>query len=212
MVKTSAKSGLSFKHSLWIGAGLVALVLVLYAGSLWLLNAKGTPPEFEGEYKALAWRDAPMGGFEYYFNLRDDSESNQGWSQVKLSDFRGKVIVLNFWASWCQPCIKELPSFDRLQALYDPDEMMVIPVSIDLASEQQAAIAMWDRLGLDHMPMARETLSTQKSHRAISTFFLETFPTTYILDRTGKIQATLLGDADWSSSKAQAVIDWMLEQ
>src|SRR5947207_6055960 len=58
---------------------------------------------------------------------------------LKLSDYKGKIVLLNFWATWCAPCVKEMPSLDRLQAEVDKDKFVVLPLSLDGPSRPKVA-------------------------------------------------------------------------
>jgi cytochrome c biogenesis protein CcmG/thiol:disulfide interchange protein DsbE len=119
------------------------------------------------------------------FTVQDSSR------RVALSDLRGKVVVLNFWATWCPPCVEEMPSLIELQKRM-PDRISVFAVSTD---EDRAAYERFIReRGLT------PTLLTirdpeQKSNALYGTF---RFPETYVIDRHGVLRRKFIGPVDWT--------------
>lgn len=117
-----------------------------------------------------------------------------------LSDFKGKVVVLNFWATWCAPCVRELPSLDRLAGLLPGDAFKVLTLSTDRGGPEKAAAFLEKhgatRLGADMDPRT-------KLGRALG---LRGMPTTFVIDRDGRIVAKLAGIAEWDSPE---YVDWL---
>jgi thiol-disulfide isomerase/thioredoxin len=106
--------------------------------------------------------------------------------QVHLSDFRGKVVVLNFWASWCAPCRSEIPLFIELQKEYGPRRLQVIGVSIDEGGRD--AIARFVRkTGIDYLVLLGN------SHVSSLYGGLEVLPTTYYISPSGIVIAFVQG-------------------
>lgn len=125
---------------------------------------------------------------------------------VRLSEFRGKVVVLNLWATWCAPCIKEMPTLARLQSMY-PGRVAVVALSQDRAADTAAAKTFIAA----HAPLAfyqdaKFTVAPQLVPP------VQGFPTTVIFDRAGGARAVLAGEADWSSPEARAVLDHILAE
>ena len=121
-----------------------------------------------------------------------------------LSDLKGKVVVLNFWATWCPPCVEETPALNRLEKYIDSRGGMVLGVSID---EDGAAYEQFLR---DHsvvFPTYRD--ATKKTATDYGTSI---FPETYIIDRHGKIARKIVGQQQWDSPEMLAYFDAILGQ
>jgi thiol-disulfide isomerase/thioredoxin len=119
---------------------------------------------------------------------------------ARIADFKGKVVVMNIWATWCAPCVAEMPTLAKLKAAYAGKEVEVVVVSID--SETSAAKA---RLFIArHEPLAfyhdREMKLPFKINAAGA-------PTTVIYGRDGLEKARVAGEADWSGADARALVD-----
>ena len=112
-----------------------------------------------------------------------------GPKTIRLSDYRGKVVVLNFWASWCAPCLEEFPSLIALQKRMP--EIVVLAVSFhdDEASYREYLID-------NHIDLLTIFDSTEKSNQAFGT---TRPPETYIIDPQGKIRRKFIGPQDWNS-------------
>jgi thiol-disulfide isomerase/thioredoxin len=132
-----------------------------------------------------------------------------------LSRFRGKVVVLNFWASWCLPCAYEMPSLDRLAAETDPDRLAVIAVSID----QDGTRAVAPFVAAHHvahvlvlLDPAQRLGSTNTGRGATGALPLWSLPMTYILDKDGGVVGYLSGAAQWDSPEALRFLRYFLDQ
>ncbi len=119
-------------------------------------------------------------------------------SEQALSDWQGKWVVLNFWATWCAPCRHEMPSLDRLQAAMP--QIAVLPVATGRNSVEAIA-KFYGEAGVTSLPVLRDP----KSELARSMGVLG-LPVTVILNPEGREVARLIGDAEWDSASAQAVL------
>lgn len=118
-----------------------------------------------------------------------------------LEDQRGRIVLVNFWATWCPPCVAEMPSMQDLYNDYG-DKVTFMFVTSD---DRQKVLNFLKRKNLD-LPVyypASETPKTLKS---------KLLPTTYIIDREGKIVVAETGAADWNSNETRALIDGLLSQ
>jgi cytochrome c biogenesis protein CcmG/thiol:disulfide interchange protein DsbE len=122
----------------------------------------------------------------------------------RLSDLKGKVVVLNFWATWCPPCVEETPSLNRLQKYIDSRGGMILGVSID---EDGAAYEQFLRDQNVVFPTYRD--ATKKT---ASDYGTSIFPETYIIDRHGKIARKFVGEQQWDSAEMLAYFDAVLGQ
>lgn len=118
-----------------------------------------------------------------------DFTVSDGTTTVTLSDYRGKVVLLNFWATWCPPCIEEIPSLLQLHRM-DPS-LAILAVSID---EDPDAYASFVRTR--HMDLITVRDPRQK---AASLFHTDMWPETYVIDRKGIIRRKFVGAQDWTS-------------
>ena len=111
--------------------------------------------------------------------------------KITLSQYRGQVVVLNFWATWCPPCIEETPSLVRMTARMKDKGVVVLAVSID------ADDAAYHRFLKDYsVNMVTVRDEARKASNLYGTFG---WPETYIIDRTGVIRRKFIGPVDWAS-------------
>ncbi len=113
-------------------------------------------------------------------------------TQHALSDYRGRFVVLNVWATWCPPCVREMPSLEKLQKNFDPRRLIVLPLSED---RSDGVVGVFYRNhGLTHLPIALDTAG-----RAPSALHFHGLPTTLIIDPQGQEIARIDGEIDWDS-------------
>ena len=111
-----------------------------------------------------------------------------------LSEFKGKVVLLNIWATWCGPCRKEMPTLDRLQATLGGPEFEVVPLSIDRKG-MEAVDKFYADIGTQHL--ARYVApSASEAMEALAVFGL---PATFLIDSQGLILGRKEGPAEWDS-------------
>jgi thiol-disulfide isomerase/thioredoxin len=132
---------------------------------------------------------------------------------ASLAEWHGKVILLNFWASWCPQCRTELPVLDRLQASLDPARYQVLAVSTD--HEGKAAVDPFVKaLDLRHLELAldpagalgRPMQSGLAPAPNPSPFTIYGMPMSYVIDTAGRVCGYLIGAADWTSPEARALL------
>jgi thiol-disulfide isomerase/thioredoxin len=124
---------------------------------------------------------------------------------VTLADFKGQVLVVNLWATWCAPCVAEMPTLAALQRAYAGKPVKVVAVSIDDAASTAKARAFI----AGHAPLAFYQDADLKLPFAFTPPAAE-FPSTIVYDREGMQRARMTGGADWASPQAKAVIDKLL--
>jgi thiol-disulfide isomerase/thioredoxin len=118
-----------------------------------------------------------------------------------LADFKGKVVLLNIWASWCVPCREEMPALDKLETELGDKHFAVVAVNIDKGGPDKAR-AFLAETGATHLP-----LYTEPSSKLFAALKAVGMPTTLVLDRDGREIGRLVGPADWSSPEAKRVIE-----
>jgi len=109
--------------------------------------------------------------------------------KVTLHDLRGKVVVRNFWATWCPPCVEEMPSLVRLQSNLK-DRVVVLAISVD--EDERSYHSFLKKNNVDLLTVRDPQ---QKSNELYGTF---KFPETYIIDRNGVVQRKFIGPVDWT--------------
>ena len=128
-----------------------------------------------------------------------------GTNQVRtLDDYAGKVVVLNIWATWCLPCIREMPTFERLHRTFPDSDLRVIAVSVD------------DLVGADSVRRYAEGLGVTfevllDSTHAIDRIYQVTgYPETFVIARDGTIRKKWIGEANWASEANIALVRGLL--
>jgi peroxiredoxin len=113
--------------------------------------------------------------------------------KISLADFRGRVVVLNFWATWCPPCVEEMPSLKRFADQIEPFGVTVLGVSVDHDPDALQKFVAETKLGF---PIARD--ADQKVSSRYGTF---KFPETYIINSEGRVAEKLIGAIDWQDAQ-----------
>jgi cytochrome c biogenesis protein CcmG, thiol:disulfide interchange protein DsbE len=165
----------------WTAVAMAAGILVLFA----------MPSYRQGE-ASIAGKQA----LDFPLTLAGKSEN--------LSDLKGKVVVLNFWATWCPPCVEETPALNRLEKYIDSRGGMVLGVSVD---EDGAAYEKF--LKVQSVVFSTYRDATKKSAADYGTSI---YPETYIIDRHGKIARKFIGQQQWDSAEMLAYFDAVLGQ
>ena len=180
---------------------LVVLSLAaLAAGILWS-DAGGKDPRV-----ATAAGDTAVGEFTPVSPPRPAPElsfASRGGEMRHLADFRGKVLLVNLWATWCGPCVREMPSLERLQADLG-DRLMVLAISEDRGGAHVVEPFIAEH-GLKHL-----AIYLDEDSAAQSAFHLRGLPTTFLVDANGRIRAMLEGGAEWDSPKIRALVELYL--
>lgn len=133
------------------------------------------------------------------------SFANLQQRNVSLSKFKHKVLLINFWATWCPPCVKEMPAMERLRQHFLDQPFEIIAINAG-----QPAIAVQSFLSTISPPLSFPILLDTKG-RSFTEFGLKGLPMSFIFDQHGKLIARLSGDKAWDSRKSinaiQAIID-----
>jgi cytochrome c biogenesis protein CcmG/thiol:disulfide interchange protein DsbE len=146
-------------------------------------------------YSAIHERVVVAGDNAPEFTIRADNGRT-----VTLPNFGGKLLVLNFWATWCPPCVQETPSLSQFAATYANKGVVVLGVSVDRDEKAYRAF-------LQKFSPAFLTARENKLHEDYGTFM---YPETYIIDAKGKVLQKLAEPADWMDPKMTALIDSLL--
>lgn len=126
---------------------------------------------------------------------------------LTIADFKGKVTVVNFWATWCAPCLTEMPTFARLAATFDGKPVAIVPISIDKDDKElQAKVFISKNRPLAYYRDASGSMPFLLNPAA------QGMPTTVIYDKKGVERARLSGEADWAGPEAMALVRSLLEE
>jgi thiol-disulfide isomerase/thioredoxin len=159
--------------------------------------AKRIAPLAHGEVAALTMATTPL-------KLPDLTFDDANGSAKKLSDWRGKTILLNLWATWCVPCRKEMPALDELQAKLGGKDFEVVAVNIDTRDPEKPKNFLKDgnltRIAYFHDQKAKVFQDLKNVGRALG------MPTSVLVDAQGCEIATIAGPAEWASEDAIKLI------
>ncbi len=129
---------------------------------------------------------------------------NPDGKNISLKDFRGKLVMVNFWASWCGPCRAEMPSMERLYLEHKAAGFEILAVNVK--DKRSDALAMAKQLKLSFPIVLDPEGEVGQLYGAWA------MPTTYLIDRKGNVLARLWGEADWYSPAARKLIKSLLER
>jgi thiol-disulfide isomerase/thioredoxin len=130
--------------------------------------------------------------------------ADAGGARHRLSDYRGKVVLLNFWATWCEPCRDELPSIERLRAALAGKPFVVLAVQMEGSARTASDTA--EELGL-HFPILLDRDSS-----ATAAWNVNLLPTTFLIGPRGAVAISHVGEVDWSSAEWRRKIEALLPE
>lgn len=125
-------------------------------------------------------------------------------AEMRLADYKGKVILVNIWATWCAPCIAEMPMLDELQAKQASADFEVVTISLDRTAEE--AQAWFGKNGITNLPLWHDS-----TYGISGKLDLPGLPTSIFYSRQGREIARIPGEVDWTSAEALALVDYLAE-
>lgn len=126
-------------------------------------------------------------------------------NQISLSTYKGKVVLLNFWATWCPPCRLEMPTMEKAYRQYRDKGFEVVAVSVD-AGPKSSVKSFLRELGLSFQVLLDPDMETLRAFRGFS------LPTTVVIDRQGVIRSRELGYRDWSDGESTKLLQRLLSE
>ncbi|MGD2133800.1 MAG: TlpA disulfide reductase family protein [Maricaulaceae bacterium] len=182
--------------ALVLGAVAAATYVVFAASTNFVVRETGLSRFAKGELEKLIVLDEAPAQPQTVF-------VDEAGGEHRLADRQGKVTLVNIWATWCGPCVHELPSLDRLEGVRGSDRFEVIAISVD--RDIAEARTWYDQNGIAHLPLYQENtlgLATQLGSRGV--------PITVLYSADGRELARLANGAEWDSPDALELIDAVL--
>lgn len=180
-----------------------AMLGIVCAAGWWIASdagqANAARPPLEGTMEKFKPADQPRPVPELSFITADGARGD-------LSDFKGKVVLLNLWATWCAPCVREMPSLDALQGRLGGEDFEVVALSLDRGG-RNVVQPFFDRVGVRNLAMYLDPQST-----AMGTLKPRGLPTTLVIDRDGFELGRLEGDAEWDSEEAVRMLRHFIDE
>jgi thiol-disulfide isomerase/thioredoxin len=197
----AANAGAGFtRWGVWLAAlalfGGLALLLWSWSGQTPMANRE--PPAFSGEANQFIPSDDPRPAPQTPFTSGDGRS-------VTLGDFRGQVVLVNFWATWCIPCVKEMAALDRLQGALGDEGFTVLAISQDRGG-MVVVRPFYDKLGLANLGAYLDPKGAVQREFAVTAL-----PVSVVIDRQGREVGRLLGPAEWDSPQALALLRHYLQ-
>jgi thiol-disulfide isomerase/thioredoxin len=119
---------------------------------------------------------------------------------LTLADYKGKVVLVNFWATWCAPCVSEMPSLDQLQKKMGKDKFVILPLSLDGPTRAKVAPFYQDK------KLGELGIYFDKGRSAMQALGISVLPTSILVDADGRELGRIEGEADWSTPEALALM------
>ncbi|MEW5916267.1 MAG: TlpA disulfide reductase family protein [Gemmatimonadota bacterium] len=123
--------------------------------------------------------------------------------EKSLNDYRGNVVILNVWATWCEPCIVEMPSLEKLHRRYGAQGLRIVAVSVDAPGSTEQIRQFRERFGLTF-----DILHDAADVRA--TFQTAGVPESFVIGRDGRIRRRVFSAEDWDSASNRALVEQLL--
>ena len=194
--------GASVIGSSFAGGHMLLRSIALYTSLLVAANVAGGLPAAAGPVDWQAARDAGLTKLtDAVQPVPDVQFTDAEGKQVSLADWKGKALLVNFWATWCAPCREEMPSLDALQAQRGGEDFAVLTIAAG-RNPPPAIRKFMDETGVKNLPMLTdERMALARGMGVLA------MPVTILIDAEGNEVARMIGDADWASPAALAVVD-----
>ena len=163
---------------------LLIVLIIVGVGIIVLLQTKDS--SFNLSETSLIKKGAPAPDFTL-----PDLDGNR----VSLSDYEGKVVLLNIWATWCPPCVEEMPSMEKLHQELKNESFEILAVSID-STETQVVTAFMEKHKLSFHALTDPKGTTKNLYQTTGV------PESLIIDKSGRIVEKIIGPRDWASPEA----------
>jgi len=135
----------------------------------------------------------------------DFVSENLSGGNTGLKDYKGKIVLLNFWATWCMPCRAEMPGMETLWQKYKEQGLVIAAVSVDKGSRGQ--IETFSKLLDLSFPILLDPES-----KVSDLYKVSNMPTSFFIDRNGKIISRIVGTEEWTSPEAIQLVEELLSQ
>lgn len=195
-----------WKNSIKLVSVLTVIGVLGYA--LWLVNTHASNSIFGGDLEShkngsLSALETPKVDTPEPSNIFVDKDGNN----VSLSNFRGNIVVVNIWATWCAPCVREMPSLTKFAESYKDKGVKVIAVSVDPQKDKDAAITK-----LNDLSSGGLTFYQDPSSGIAYAAKVQGFPSTIIYDANGIEIARMTGATNWASQEVQDLFTDILKK
>ena len=141
---------------------------------------------------------------DFTLNLYEGYDGGLGKSPIRLSDLRGKVVLVNFWATWCGPCRIEMPAMERLYRTYDRKDFEILAISTD--AQGVAVTRPFQQENQLTFPILHDA-----DFRVGLSYGARTLPMTFMVDRQGIVRQQIFGARDWEASEAHQLIQMLMK-
>ncbi len=173
------------------------LALLLLALPAWAYHAESEPSDGTVRSFRSVEPPRPVPGSVQFSNAQGE--------RLRLADFQGKVVLLNLWATWCPPCVRELPALDRLQERLGGEDFQVVALSLDQGGAPQAR-PFFERLEIDEL-----TLYLDPQSRVGHYFPIDVLPANFIIDGQGRVSHYLRSYVDWDAPEVDALFTDLMQ-
>jgi peroxiredoxin len=191
--------------------GLIAVVAV----TLWEhLSPSSGPAETTHVKEPSAVTSAELGALFAALGIRRPAAPSEApeftlmgleGRSAQLREFRGKLVLLNFWATWCTPCLHEMPSMERLYQTFKQTDFVLLAVSMDRQGEEVT------RPFVEHLKLTFPILLDRTSEVGRQ-YGVRGLPTSYLIDPDGRLIGAVIGAREWYRDEAKALIAGLLRQ
>ena len=176
--------------------GVMGIILVSFIGGFFIyqyLQKKNTLPEHIQKNQNIEKKSS-------IFTIYDLNKK-----AISLFSLKNKIVIINFWATWCAPCIEELPSLNTLAGYY-PKNLVILAVSNESTDDIYNFLMAFPRFHPNFIPANIEKA------KMLATFSVQAFPETYILNRQGQLTQKIIGQQKWNSDEWKNKIKTLIEE
>ena len=180
---------------------------ILFIFFLILITSNSNPTQAKGPQLSGSMR-----AFQLATSTADRPSPSDGayWTDdtdrpVSLANFKGKVVLVNYWATWCSPCIQELPSISRTQEILGGDDFIVVAISLDRGGKPIAK-RLFKRLNIKNLALFVDPTNVSAKKLGV-----QVMPTTFLFDHKGRELGKLVGSTEWDNKEAVALIEYFIK-